>query len=89
MTVNTLGGYTSTMTTKTLQNRMKRLAGQLEKLQVDIDNEKDCGDVIPQFLAVKGALAGAYEEYIKIALDSCAQADEARMKRLIKMLVKA
>ncbi len=73
---------------KKLNNRFVRLEGQLRKLHESIDEGKDCSDIIPQFLAVKGALVGAYEEYIKGSLDSCAKDDEKKIKRLISQLVK-
>tara|TARA_B100001989_G_C24505243_1_gene447158 strand:+ start:929 stop:1159 length:231 start_codon:yes stop_codon:yes gene_type:complete len=74
---------------KKLHNRLRRLEGQLLKLHESIEGEKDCADVIPQFLAIKGALNGAYEEYIKLSLDKCAKSDDKKIKRLISMLVKA
>lgn len=77
------------MTTKSLHNRLRRLEGQLVKLQADIEAEKDCTDVVPQFLAVKGALAGAYEEYIKCSLDACVKTDEQKLRKLIAQLVRA
>ena len=74
---------------KKLDNRLSRLEGQLKKLHQSIDEDKDCSDVIPQFLAVKGALSGAYEEYVKMSLSSCAKNDEKKVEKLISLLVKA
>lgn len=76
------------MSHKKLQNRLSRLDGQLKKLQENINNDDDCGEVIPQFLAVKGAIAGAFEEYVKSSLDSCAKSDEKKIAKLISLLVK-
>jgi len=89
LTVDTPRGYTEIMNQTALQNRMRRLSGQLQKLEIDIETNKDCADVIPQFLAVKGAFAGAYEEYIKLSLDACADSDKEKLQKLIKMLIKA
>ena len=81
-------GYTiKTIDTK-LQNRLSRVEGQLKKIQENIAGDKDCADVIPQFMAVKGAVSAAFEEYVKQSLDSCAKADEKKMRKLIGLLTK-
>ncbi len=72
-----------------LKNRLKRLEGQLKKLSENIESKKDCSDVIPQFLAVKGALAAAYEEYVCLSLEACAATDQKKIKKLISQLIKA
>ncbi len=77
------------MITKSLQNRLRRLEGQLAKLESDIIEKKDCADVIPQFLAVKGAVAGAYEEYVKLALESCPKSRPEKLQQLIAQLIRA
>lgn len=74
--------------TRNLENRLKRLSGQLEKLQQSIASGTDCGDVIPQFLAVKGALAGAFAVYVKESMESCAKTDQAKLHQLIALLTK-
>jgi len=77
------------MNSKKVDNRLKRLSGQLSKIQEDIQNEKDCLEVITQFMAVKGALAGAFAEYVQLSLDTCSKQDEVKMKQLITVLVKS
>jgi len=77
------------MSHKPLQNRLNRLEGQLKKLQANIADEQDCADVIPQFLAVKGALAGAFEEYVKISLAECSKKDAKKVEKLIALLVRS
>ena len=90
LTVNTPRGYTKkTMNSKKVDNRLKRLSGQLSKIQEDIQNEKDCLEVITQFMAVKGALASAFAEYVQLSLDTCSKQDEVKMKQLITVLVKS
>jgi DNA-binding FrmR family transcriptional regulator len=76
------------MMDKKLHNRLNRLKGQFNKLHDSIAEGKDCQEVIPQFLAVKGALAGSFEEYVKLSLDSCVETDQCKMKQLIKLLTK-
>lgn len=70
-------------------NRLRRLEGQLAKLHSSIEAEADCSDVIPQFLAVKGAVAGAFEEYIKQSMSQCATKDKQKLERLIMLLAKS
>jgi DNA-binding FrmR family transcriptional regulator len=74
---------------KNITNRLKRLSGQLHKLQETIENKQDCAEVIPQFLAVKGGLAAAFETYVKEALDDCQKTDRKKLTNLIKQLTRA
>jgi DNA-binding FrmR family transcriptional regulator len=77
------------MVSKTFINRLNRLEGQLKKLHQNIEHGADCAEVIPQFLAVKGALGSAFEEYVKESLESCAQSEPEKMKQLIKLLARS
>lgn len=77
------------MTEKLIRNRLSRIEGQLKKLQKEIDADTDCSTVIPQFLAVKGAIASAFEEYVKQSLEHCQDSDEIKMKQLIALLVRS
>jgi DNA-binding FrmR family transcriptional regulator len=74
---------------KKFSNRLKRLEGQLRKLSESIEAGKDCAEIIPQFLAVKGALGSAYTEYVGLSLDECAGKDGEKMRKLISQLIKA
>lgn len=74
---------------KPFTNRLNRLIGQLNKLQQNIADDADCSDVIPQFLAVKGALSSAFEEYLKLSLKQCAKKDAQKMEQLITMIAKS
>jgi DNA-binding FrmR family transcriptional regulator len=76
------------MDNKKIVNRLKRLTGQLNKIQEDIESGKDCSEVIIQFQAAKGALSASFEEYVRMALDECTEKDEQKIKRLISILVK-
>ena len=73
---------------KALDNRLRRLDGQLEKLHTTVTEEADCAEVIPQFLAVKGALAAAFELYVKESLAQCAESDPKKLEKLIALLVR-
>ncbi len=89
MTAHTPRGYTVNMPDKLMHNRLSRIEGQLKKLQTEIDSDTDCSLIIPQFLAVKGALASAFEEYVKQSLEHCQDSDEMKMKQLIALLVRS
>lgn len=71
-----------------IKNRLRRIKGQLEKLEKTIDSNTACSDVIPQFLAVKGAFNAAFEAYVKESLNDCPDKDLKRRDQLISMLIK-
>jgi len=73
---------------KALDNRLRRVAGQLEKLQINITQDADCAEVIPQFLAVKGALAAAFELYVNDSIIECTNSDDQKLEKLIALLVR-
>jgi len=77
------------MSNDKLHNRLRRVQGQLKKIQENIDGGCDCLEVATQFLAVKGAVAAAFEEYIKESLGTCAKSDEDKLEQLIALLVKS
>lgn len=88
MTAYTPRGYNDKVMDKTFSNRMSRLEGQLKKLNQSIANGDDCSDVIPQFLAVKGAVSGALNEYLKHSIAHCKNKDAEKMNKIIAMLTK-
>lgn len=71
-----------------IKNRLRRISGQLEKLERTIDFDTACAEVIPQFLAVKGAFNAAFEAYVKESLEQCPDKDLKRRDQLISMLIK-
>jgi DNA-binding FrmR family transcriptional regulator len=86
--VYTLGGYTTHMETKLIENRLRRLEGQVASLREHISNNTPCDVVVPQFLAVKGAFNAAFEMYVKERLVECAAGDGKQRDQLISMLIK-
>ncbi len=72
----------------TIHNRLKRINGQLNRVITMIDEGKDCDTVIPQFLAVKGALSAAFESYIHETIATCPSSDAASLKKLITTLIR-
>lgn len=76
------------MSNKMIENRLKRLEGQVASLRKQILDETPCDVVVPQFLAVKGAFNAAFELYVKDALADCTPKDEKKRNQLIGMLIR-
>ena len=76
------------MAQKAIENRLRRLEGQVAGLREKICADAPCEVVVPQFLAVKGAFNAAFEEYIKDALAECSTKDSKKRDQLISMLIK-
>ena len=74
---------------RSYEHRLRRLEGQLARLRTDIGEHKECTDVIPQFLAVRGALESAFAQYVQEMMHECAHTnDTKKLERLITMLVR-
>jgi len=56
---------------KLLNNRLRRVKGQITSLESSLAEGKSCAEVIPQFLAAKGALDAALQQYLKLSLVEC------------------
>jgi DNA-binding FrmR family transcriptional regulator len=76
------------MSDKLMENRLKRLEGQVAGLREKILEDITCEVIIPQFLAVKGAFNAAFEVYVKEALAECAAKDSKKRDQLISMLIR-
>lgn len=53
-----------------------------------IEDDKNCDTVIPQFLAVKGALSAAFESYIHDTIATCPSSNTESLKKLITTLIR-
>lgn len=73
---------------KKIENRLRRLQGQITSLENSIANEADCTDVIPQFLAVKGAMQSAFVAYMEESLTACSTKDTKKLQALLATLIK-
>jgi DNA-binding FrmR family transcriptional regulator len=71
---------------KPIVHRMRRLRGQLEKLELAIARGESCHEVIPQFLAVKGATNAALAAYLKASLAECDTREDNKRDQLITAL---
>ena len=61
-----------TETKKLLQNRLRRIEGQVRGLQELVEKDTYCIDVITQTSAVKSALSGVEDLLLENHLDTCA-----------------
>jgi len=59
-------------TKKQIQNRLRRIEGQIRGLQELVENDTYCIDVITQTSAVKSALSGVEDLLLENHLDTCA-----------------
>lgn len=68
-----MGGILLLMTKqpKAIVNRLKRVEGQSASLREALELGQSCEKVIPQFLAVKGALDASLQEYLRVSLEEC------------------
>jgi DNA-binding FrmR family transcriptional regulator len=73
---------------KAIVHRVSRLQGQLDTLKENITADQACEEVIPQLLAVRGAVQALTAAYLKTALTSCDRTDAAKLDRLIELVSK-
>ncbi len=59
-----------------LQNRLRRVEGQLRGIQGMIDEGRECADVVTQFAAAMKAIEQAGFKYFAATLAQCAQDPE-------------
>jgi DNA-binding FrmR family transcriptional regulator len=86
-TVYPPGVYCTSMQ-KTI-NRLKRLEGQLTRVREEIAAGTPCATVIPQLLAVKGALTATAHEYVADSLARCTtETSVAELSVLLKTIIK-
>jgi DNA-binding FrmR family transcriptional regulator len=74
---------------KSIVNRIRRLRGQIDALESAIEQDEACDTVIPQLLAVRGALQSTCTEYLKHALHMCDKSDTEKVDRLLALVMKS
>ena len=74
---------------KNVTNRLHRIQGQIAGIETALENDAACHDVIPQLLAIKGAVNAVVQTYLEESLENCVDdADTEKMKQVIKILIK-
>lgn len=81
---------------KQVQNRLKRIEGQLKGVMRMVDNKEDCRDVVTQLSAVGSALDRAMALIVSENLEQCVresiengEATEDLVKDAVNLLVKS
>lgn len=73
---------------KAIQNRIRRVRGQMASLEISIGSGNACADVIPQLLAVKGSVDALVRVYLESSLEVCVKEKNTdSMRHLIKLLI--
>lgn len=57
---------------KPIQNRLRRIEGQIRGLQKMVEDDTYCIDIITQTSAIKSALSGVEDLLLENHLDTCA-----------------
>lgn len=74
---------------KNITDRLHRIQGQIAGIETALENEAPCSDVIPQLLAIKGAVNAVVQTYLEESLETCVdETDTEKMKQVIKTLIK-
>jgi DNA-binding FrmR family transcriptional regulator len=74
---------------KKIQNRLKRLEGQIRGLQKLLETANDCEKIIIQFSAAKSALDNCYALLLTENLSKCFKNKEDKdLEKLLKLIIK-
>jgi len=72
-----------------INNRLKKVIGQLTGIMKMIDEQQDCEKIIIQFQAAKAALDSAFSESLNTNLEKCLQKkDSKNIKNILKLISK-
>jgi DNA-binding FrmR family transcriptional regulator len=72
-----------------INNRLKKVIGQLTGIMKMIDEQQDCEKIIIQFQAAKAALDSAFFESLNTNLEKCLQKkDSKNIKNILKLISK-
>ncbi len=74
---------------KNIQNRLKRIEGQIRGLQNLLEGADDCEQIIVQFSAVKSALNNCYSKLLAHNLAKCFKnKNENDLEKLLQLVIK-
>lgn len=74
---------------KKIIDRLHRIQGQIAGIETALENDAECSDVIPQLLAIKGAVNSTVQTYLEDSLENCIdETDTQKMRQLIKTFIK-
>lgn len=76
--------YTSQLKYMNTPQRVNRIIGQLRGIQKMVDDDRECGDILQQILAVKKAINGVTKDIIVQSLTSSkTKQDQKKIEQLI------
>lgn len=70
-----------------LQKRLKRIEGQLRGVQKMLDEDRECHEIVQQLAAVRSAVQGATQVFMKDYASDCLMNMETDDKETREMLV--
>lgn len=74
---------------KKIQNRLKRLEGQIRGLQKLLNEPNDCEKIIIQFSAAKSALDNCFSLLLRDNLTKCLKQKETKdLDKILKLIIK-
>jgi len=73
---------------ETVIKRLARVEGQVRAVKEKVMSDTTCHEILPQLLAVKGALDACIETYIHESLAQCEDLAKEDMQSLIKILLR-
>lgn len=74
---------------KKIQNRLKRLEGQIRGLQKLLETTDDCEKIVVQFSAAKSALDNCYSLLLTENLSKCFKNKEEKdLDKILKLIIK-
>ncbi len=72
-----------------INNRLKRIVGQINGIMKMIEDGQDCEKIITQFQASKAAIDSAYAEVLSSNLQNCLKSKDAKqMNKIVKLITK-
>lgn len=72
---------------KQVINRLNRLEGQIRGINRMLAQERDCSDILQQFVAARSALQAALDVYTGQIVNDCLLADELSLEQHRKLAV--
>jgi DNA-binding FrmR family transcriptional regulator len=73
---------------KLIQNRIRRVRGQMLSLENAMSTGQNCDTIIPQLLAVKGSVDSLVRAYLEATLQECTKSSNVEaIQKVTKFLI--
>jgi len=77
----------SDLSKQRIRNRLNRLEGQIRGINRMLAQERDCSDILQQFVAARSALQAALDVYTGQIVNDCLLADDLSLEQHRKLAV--